>query len=76
MTRRQPLTGGGGWPARSSVTNGMAATRRRCTWRTLRSLPERGGMDWTLWAGFVVASLIVELLPGPGVTSIVGYALP
>jgi hypothetical protein len=50
--------------------------RRRCTWRTLRSLPERGGMDWTLWAGFVVASLIVELLPGPGVTSIVGYALP
>ena len=31
-------------------------------------------MDWTLWAGFVVASLIVGLLPGPGVTSIVGYA--
>ena len=32
-------------------------------------------MDWTLWAGFVAASLIVGLLPGPGVTSIVGYAL-
>lgn len=32
-------------------------------------------MDWTLWAGFVVASLVVGLLPGPGVTSIVGYAL-
>jgi threonine/homoserine/homoserine lactone efflux protein len=32
-------------------------------------------MDWTLWAGFVIASLIVGLLPGPGVTSIVGYAL-
>lgn len=32
-------------------------------------------MDWTLWAGFVVASLIVGLIPGPGVTSIVGYAL-
>lgn len=32
-------------------------------------------MDWTLWAGFVVASLLVGLLPGPGVTSIVGYAL-
>ena len=32
-------------------------------------------MDWTLWPGFVVASLIVGLLPGPGVTSIVGYAL-
>lgn len=32
-------------------------------------------MDWTLWAGFVVAALIVGLLPGPGVTSIVGYAL-
>jgi threonine/homoserine/homoserine lactone efflux protein len=32
-------------------------------------------MDWALWAGFVVASLIVGLLPGPGVTSIVGYAL-
>jgi threonine/homoserine/homoserine lactone efflux protein len=32
-------------------------------------------MDWTLWAGFVFASLIVGLLPGPGVTSIVGYAL-
>ena len=32
-------------------------------------------VDWTLWAGFVVASLIVGLLPGPGVTSIVGYAL-
>jgi threonine/homoserine/homoserine lactone efflux protein len=32
-------------------------------------------MDWALWAGFVIASLIVGLLPGPGVTSIVGYAL-
>ena len=32
-------------------------------------------MDWALWAGFVVTSLIVGLLPGPGVTSIVGYAL-
>jgi threonine/homoserine/homoserine lactone efflux protein len=32
-------------------------------------------MDWTLWAGFLLASLIVGLLPGPGVTSIVGYAL-
>jgi threonine/homoserine/homoserine lactone efflux protein len=32
-------------------------------------------MDWTLWAGFVVASLIVGLIPGPGVTSIVGYAM-
>lgn len=32
-------------------------------------------MNWTLWAGFVIASLIVGLLPGPGVTSIVGYAL-
>ena len=33
------------------------------------------GLDWALWAGFLVASLIVGLLPGPGVTSIVGYAL-
>lgn len=32
-------------------------------------------MDWVLWAGFVAASLVVGLLPGPGVTSIVGYAL-
>lgn len=32
-------------------------------------------MDWTLWAAFVVASLIVGIMPGPGVTSIVGYAL-
>jgi len=32
-------------------------------------------MDWGLWAGFIVAALIVGLLPGPGVTSIVGYAL-
>lgn len=32
-------------------------------------------MDWGLWAGFVAASLVVGLLPGPGVTSIVGYAL-
>jgi len=32
-------------------------------------------MDWALWAGFAVAALIVGLIPGPGVTSIVGYAL-
>jgi threonine/homoserine/homoserine lactone efflux protein len=32
-------------------------------------------MDWGLWAGFVGASLVIGLLPGPGVTSIVGYAL-
>lgn len=32
-------------------------------------------MDWALWAGFALASLLVGLLPGPGVTSIVGYAL-
>jgi hypothetical protein len=29
-------------------------------------------VDGTLWAGSVVATLIVGLLPGPGVTSIVG----
>ncbi|TFI60329.1 LysE family translocator [Sphingomonas parva] len=32
-------------------------------------------MNGELWAGFAIASLIVGLLPGPGVTSIVGYAL-
>lgn len=32
-------------------------------------------MDWGLLAGFIAASLVVGLLPGPGVTSIVGYAL-
>jgi threonine/homoserine/homoserine lactone efflux protein len=32
-------------------------------------------MDWGLWAAFVVASAVVGLIPGPGVVSIVGYAL-
>jgi len=32
-------------------------------------------MDWRLWLAFVVASAIMGLIPGPGVTSIVGYAL-
>ncbi|MFI4933021.1 MAG: LysE family translocator [Caulobacterales bacterium] len=32
-------------------------------------------MDWRVWAGFVVASAVMGLIPGPGVTSIVGYAL-
>ncbi len=32
-------------------------------------------MRWHLWIGFVVASLVVGLIPGPGVMSIVGYAV-
>lgn len=32
-------------------------------------------MDLNLWLGFVLASLVMGLIPGPGVTSIVGYAL-
>lgn len=32
-------------------------------------------MDWGLWAGFAVAAIVMGLIPGPGVVSIVGYAL-
>lgn len=32
-------------------------------------------MDWRIWMGFVAASAVMGLIPGPGVTSIVGYAL-
>lgn len=32
-------------------------------------------MDWRIWIGFVAASAVMGLIPGPGVTSIVGYAL-
>ena len=32
-------------------------------------------MDWRLWLGFALASLVMGLIPGPGVMSIVGYAL-
>jgi len=32
-------------------------------------------MGWPLWLGFVAASAVIGLIPGPGVTAIVGYAL-
>lgn len=32
-------------------------------------------MNFHLWIGFVVASLVIGLIPGPGVMSIVGYAI-
>lgn len=32
-------------------------------------------MDWRIWIGFVTASALIGLVPGPGVMSIVGYAL-
>lgn len=32
-------------------------------------------MAWENWAGFAVASLLLGLLPGPGVISIVGFAI-
>ena len=32
-------------------------------------------MDWRVWLGFVAASAVIGLIPGPGVTAIVGYAL-
>lgn len=32
-------------------------------------------MDWGLWIGFVAACAVMGLIPGPGVVSIVGYAL-
>lgn len=32
-------------------------------------------MDWRVWIGFAAASAAMGLIPGPGVTSIVGYAL-
>ena len=32
-------------------------------------------MHWSVWLGFVAASALIGLTPGPAVTSIVGYAL-
>jgi threonine/homoserine/homoserine lactone efflux protein len=32
-------------------------------------------MDWHVWLGFVAASALMGLIPGPGVMSIVGYAI-
>lgn len=32
-------------------------------------------MDWRVWLGFVAASAGIGLVPGPGVMSIVGYAV-
>jgi threonine/homoserine/homoserine lactone efflux protein len=32
-------------------------------------------MDWRIWLGFAAASAVMGLIPGPGVTAIVGYAL-
>lgn len=32
-------------------------------------------MNMHLWIGFVLASLVMGLIPGPGVLSIVGYAI-
>lgn len=32
-------------------------------------------MGWPLWFGFVAASAVIGIIPGPGVTAIVGYAL-
>jgi threonine/homoserine/homoserine lactone efflux protein len=32
-------------------------------------------MHWNVWLGFVAASALMGVIPGPGVTSIVGYAL-
>ena len=32
-------------------------------------------MDWHVWLGFVVASAAIAVVPGPGLMSIVGYAI-
>lgn len=32
-------------------------------------------MDWHHWLGFLAASFVIGIVPGPAVTSIVGYAL-
>ena len=32
-------------------------------------------MHWNLWLGFVAAAFFIGVIPGPAVTSIVGYAL-
>jgi threonine/homoserine/homoserine lactone efflux protein len=32
-------------------------------------------MHWDLWFGFVAAAFVIGVIPGPAVTSIVGYAL-
>ena len=32
-------------------------------------------MDWHRWLGFLAASFVIGIVPGPAVTSIVGYAL-
>ena len=32
-------------------------------------------MTWYVWIGFVAASLVVGVMPGPGVMSIIGYAM-
>src|SRR3984957_1335665 len=32
-------------------------------------------MNWHLWLGFIAAAFVIGAIPGPAVTSIVGYAL-
>src|SRR5580704_5626392 len=32
-------------------------------------------MQWNLWLGFIAAAFVIGVIPGPAVTSIVGYAL-
>src|SRR5579872_3383870 len=32
-------------------------------------------MHWNLWLGFAAAAFVIGVIPGPAVTSIVGYAL-
>jgi threonine/homoserine/homoserine lactone efflux protein len=32
-------------------------------------------MDFQLWLAFAVASLVIAVIPGPGVVSIVGFAI-
>ena len=34
-----------------------------------------GRMNFSVWLGFVLAAFVIAVIPGPGVTAIVGYAL-
>jgi threonine/homoserine/homoserine lactone efflux protein len=40
-----------------------------------RSGLEEAAVHWQVWLGFVAASALMGVIPGPAVTSIVGYAL-
>ena len=64
-----------GAPRRRELVRALRPRLMRSPKAAIFSARKGRAMHWNLWLGFAAAAFVIGVIPGPAVTSIVGYAL-